>query len=121
MHSKQEPWPESQARQGTKRTKEEMENAELLQINANLRRKLEEVENDEPFLNRAIRNRDWNRVMEIINSGAHVNVNDATGMTPLHLAAREIEPKVVQLLLDEGECQRAHLFNEESRRLLRTW
>ena len=87
-----------------------MDNAKLLEENARLRRRVQEIETEEPFLNRAIRKREFNLVMEIINSGAHVNVKDCGGMTPLHLASREIEPKVVELLLDKGANANALTF-----------
>ena len=67
------------------------------------------MKNDEPDLNRAIGNRDWNLVIELINNGANVNVKDAPGMTPLHLAAREIAPNVVKLLLEQRANANAHL------------
>ena len=60
------------------------------------------MENVEPDLNRAISEQDWNLVFDLINSGADVNVKDVPGMTPLHLAARENEPNVVELLLKKG-------------------
>ena len=102
MHSQQEPRPESQAHRGATRTNQEMANAKLLEENARLLRRVQEIETEEPFLIRAIRKREFNLAMEIINSGECVNVQDYGGMTPLHLASREIEPKVVQLLLDKG-------------------
>ena len=39
------------------------------------------------------------------------NVNDPTGMTPLHLAAREIEPDLVRLLLDKRANANALTFS----------
>ena len=57
--------------------------------------------NEKPDLNRAIRQLDWKLVIELVNDGADVNVNDAPGMTPLHLAAREIKADVIELLLEK--------------------
>ena len=111
MHSQQEPRPESQAHRGATRTNQEMANAKLLEENARLLRRVQEIETEEPFLIRAIRRREFNLAMEIINSGECVNVKDCGGMTPLHLASREIEPKVVQLLLDKRANANALTFS----------
>ena len=59
------------------------------------------MEKGKPDLNRAIKEKEWNRVIELINAGTDVNVKDVPGMTPLHLAAREIKADVVELLLEK--------------------
>ena len=78
---------------GRKREHEALSHEQLLQENATLRRRLQKLETEreamcnEPDLNRAIKANDLELVMSLINNGANVNINDATGMTPLHLAA----------------------------------
>ena len=43
----------------------------------------------------------------MLDKGAEVNIKDADGITPLHLAARENHRNVLELLLAKGACVNA--------------
>ena len=58
------------------------------------------MQKEKPDLIRAMNDQKWKLVIQLINDGANVNVKERLGMmTPLHLAARETELDVVELLL----------------------
>ena len=60
------------------------------------------MQKERPDLIRAMNDQKWKLVIQLINDGADVNVKDPPGMTtPLHLAARETKPDVVELLLEK--------------------
>ena len=104
--SKQEPRPEWQEHHGIERTHEDIQREKLLQENATLKKRMlflqQEMQKGNPDLIRAIKQRDWKLVIELINDGADVNVKEPPGMrTPLHLAARDTELDVVKLLLEK--------------------
>ena len=97
--SKQEPRPEWQEHDGIEKTHEDIQREKLLQENATLKKRVFLLEQEMQLI-RAMNDQKWQLVIQLINDGANVNVKERPGMmTPLHLAARETELDVVELLL----------------------
>ncbi|NXA93055.1 RN5A ribonuclease, partial [Melanocharis versteri] len=71
--------------------------------------KAAEVLNSE--LNAAVKNKDKEAVLELLEQGADVNSQVGTGWTPLQTAVQTGEEDLVRLLLDRGACLRARKDN----------
>ena len=54
------------------------------------------------LLHKAARNNDVTEAKRLISGGAHLDVQDQTCLTPLHIAASENKREMVQLLLSKG-------------------
>ncbi|KAM6397401.1 2-5A-dependent ribonuclease isoform 2-T4 [Pluvialis apricaria] len=62
-------------------------------------------------LNAAVRNRNKEAVLELLEKGADVNSKAESGWTPLQSAVQANDEDLVQLLLDKGACPRARKDN----------
>ncbi|NWV13140.1 RN5A ribonuclease, partial [Ptilonorhynchus violaceus] len=62
-------------------------------------------------LNTAVRNRNKEAVLELLEQGADVNSKVEGGWTPLHTAVQTGEEALVRLLLDRGACLQARKDN----------
>ncbi|XP_075616465.1 2-5A-dependent ribonuclease isoform X1 [Balearica regulorum gibbericeps] len=62
-------------------------------------------------LNAAVRNKNQERVLELLEKGADVNSKVAFGWTPLQSAVQDNNEDLVRLLLDKGACPHARKDN----------
>ncbi|NWW70322.1 RN5A ribonuclease, partial [Climacteris rufus] len=62
-------------------------------------------------LNAAVKNRNKEAVLELLEQGADVNSKTEYGWTPLHTAVQNGEEALVRLLLDRGACLHARKDN----------
>ncbi|NWR50329.1 RN5A ribonuclease, partial [Regulus satrapa] len=62
-------------------------------------------------LNTAVKNRDQEAVLKLLEQGADVNSKAASGWTPLHMAVQASEQELVRLLLDRGASLHARKDN----------
>ncbi|XP_071607523.1 2-5A-dependent ribonuclease [Heliangelus exortis] len=62
-------------------------------------------------LHTALRNRNWENVLELLEKGAEVNSRGEAGWTPLQSSVKSGNRELVQLLLDRGACPHARKDN----------